>query len=1122
MMEIAISQENSSSLPPDLRIDDGDLPLAKNFFEFATGPKFLNTKPFPKQLEIAINTLAEYCPRCSDCEYVLDIPKKASYEKILERVQLLEFGICPRCKVTKTELYRNQEMKIPVELAGLIGQRGGKSSGSVMIAGAYACHRFLKLSNASEAFGLLPNDELQGTFVAQTYEKAKEKLYNPLYNYLSNTPWFQEYHKMLDHYGEKFGERLYRVSDSFTSYRVRKMLIRPAGPDKRKLRGDTSFTGIIDELGWFDADEGSEKKVKQNASEIYTALRNSFRTLRSSYYRLLKSGYYNMPVPIFSLISSPSSKRDQMVKNYEASKRSKSIIGFHYCVAGNTILATDHGLRRIDELIETDDDTATLPINLTLLGESGPVKIAEWHKTGVKKTYTVITKSGYQTTISRNHRFKVLRNNEYQWIKTKNLTLDDYLVINSQALNNQNTLPLNLPEFSSMIVNHPRSYLFIPVKTPKIMTPDLAYLIGAIVAEGSLTHKHIDIPNTNTLYLNHLTRICSEIFGITPVKRLGRKAGESHIHNGVVYNNNQDLWRLSIGSKVICPWFNLLGIRRITASKKRLPWSIMQADYQSQAAFIAAYIDSDGWIGDDGRIGISSKSIKLLTELQILLNSLGIISTVDRHILMVASQRDCHMLYSIIEPYLQIKIRWNIANPVARNHGFPFRDLQNFFRARKLGPQTTNCIADDGSVVQLSCTYAERNRIFHNENRKYLTYDAYARGEYTAMLDDLAKISPTEHAKILGLLTAKNWHTQISEIKYVGKKSVYDLTVDDSFTPAFSANGLIVHNSTWEFNPTLSKRDFDDDFAANADKAWRDFGAVPPNSSSPFIPDLRDLRGVVDSDLQNTVSVYPKIMLSNNGREMRSGKLRIHTRDQNKRIAAIDAGYSNNSFALACGFRDEATMRPVIDTLIEIQPTPDNPINHNSMYEDIISPLIEQLNIKLIVSDRWQNLKLLHDAEAEHDVAIEQYSLKYGDFEAVRQDIWHNAFSLPYPEMGRGKIERAGESDYPGAFVKAPVSHLFYQIITVKDMLKAVEKGDGVTDDIFRAFVLAHSFITDDEYIEFCLGKTNSIRQPHLSGVIGSRGGSNTSSNIGSGVIMGSGGRPIGLVASLGSMTGVR
>ncbi|HWY36707.1 MAG TPA: hypothetical protein VNX68_18830, partial [Nitrosopumilaceae archaeon] len=657
MIERMIAQESSSPLPPDLRIDDGDLPLAKNFFEFSTSDKFLNIKPYPKQLEAAIHLFAEWCPnpKCTDLDYVFNIPKRANYDDILDRVQLLEYGRCPKCKARKSELYRDNKLKVPVELAGLVGQRGGKTACSSMLS-EYQLHRYLKLPNASKAFGLLENDELQGSYVAQTWEKAKEKLYVPLYNCLTNTPWFKQYNEMLDHYSERYSEKLYRINELFASYRVRKLSIRPMGPDKRKLRGDTAFNSILDELGWFDASEGNEKKIKQSSSEIYTAMRNAFRTLRAGYYRLLKRGYDNMPPPIFCCISSPSSKRDQIVKNYERSKTSRYIFGQHY--------------------------------------------------------------------------------------------------------------------------------------------------------------------------------------------------------------------------------------------------------------------------------------------------------------------------------------------------------------------------------------------------------------------------------------------------------------------------------ASWEYNPTLTRRDFDDDFATDESKAWRDFGAVPPNSAMPYISDIDDLVGIVNRRLRNTVSLSPRTVVSGSGREMRSGKLRFHTSDQNKRLLAIDPGYSGNSFACVAGYLDSDTNRPVFDTMIEIQPTPECPINYNDIYENILGPLTDKLNIKMWVTDRWQNLKLLHDAEADYGVATEQYTVRYSDFESIRQDVYENYITIPKPEMKKAKIELAGEQDYPHGFIHAPVAHLIYQFITVRDIVKSVEKGDGTTDDLFRALVTAYSFIIDAEYKEFCTGKTNQVHNGNpFGGAWGPRGGEGGANSGGTmsdgGVLMGSNG-PIGLTASYG------
>ena len=58
---------NDLPVPRDLKIDDRDFPLAKNFWDFCTNPKWglKDTVPFSRQLWIATKLFGEYCYDCS-------------------------------------------------------------------------------------------------------------------------------------------------------------------------------------------------------------------------------------------------------------------------------------------------------------------------------------------------------------------------------------------------------------------------------------------------------------------------------------------------------------------------------------------------------------------------------------------------------------------------------------------------------------------------------------------------------------------------------------------------------------------------------------------------------------------------------------------------------------------------------------------------------------------------------------------------------------------------------------------------------------------------------------------------------------------------------------------------
>jgi len=314
--------------PPDLKINDREWPEAKNFFEFCVDDRYLKVKPYIMQVALATIVLAEYCPACSDTGYLFGrIRVDDSYGKFRKYVTLLEHGVCPSCRKDRRYLIRKKGLKFYDELAVSAGQRSGKSALVAMIS-AYLLHRMLKLQNPNEVYGLMSSNVLHGTFVALTFGQAKENLWDPFYGNILESPWFSGYNSMLLHFSRKRGDELVKLKDNFINYKHRRLLIYPASPDKRILRGRTRWLGAIDELGWFDS-EATSKKIKANANETYASLGNSLRTLRSKAEKLMRQGFYNVPTAYFLNISSPSSARDKimdLVKKSQGSAKTYGIV----------------------------------------------------------------------------------------------------------------------------------------------------------------------------------------------------------------------------------------------------------------------------------------------------------------------------------------------------------------------------------------------------------------------------------------------------------------------------------------------------------------------------------------------------------------------------------------------------------------------------------------------------------------------------------------------------------------------------------------------------------------------------------------------------------------------------
>lgn len=204
----------------------------------------------------------------------------------------------------------------------------------------------------------------------------------------------------------------------------------------------------------------------------------------------------------------------------------------------------------------------------------------------------------------------------------------------------------------------------------------------------------------------------------------------------------------------------------------------------------------------------------------------------------------------------------------------------------------------------------------------------------------------------------------------------------------------------------------------------------------------------------------------------------------------MDAGETNNSFALSC--MSLVNGIPSVDLLVEIMPSPGEPLNYTLIFDHIIVPMIKARNVKVLLADRWNSTKLLQDALALGLVQIaKKYSLKYNDMWDVKNQMQGGTFSYPRSQFVKSVIELLHDQDltnYPACFANKPVEHFMYQCVTIQDSRNQVLKGVGLTDDLWRATALAAYGLNSPDYAPFLVNSPNKHidRNPQRLGVIGS------------------------------------
>jgi hypothetical protein len=323
-----------TGLPRDIRLPEGDFAEAKNYFDWCTNGSGTFTGPddkipFARQMWAATHLLAEYCPRCSHPKWnedVLNLKVGTDPRKLPERVQFLEYGVCPKCKATKAEMTLGGELNLYVEGAWCWGQRAGKSTVTGSLAN-YVLHKYLKAPKMSSICdGIKASTPLTATFVGLRFADAMALLWEPITKGILDSPWFTEYHKMLDDYGKRLGIEFYRFKDQYLRYEHKNIELYPAGPSKRALRGRTRFLTGLDELGWFPIGQENKDMERADADEVHKALDRSLLTVRNEVRNLYKKGFNSFLPGIAINISSPSDETDKICRLVEENKNSTRVL----------------------------------------------------------------------------------------------------------------------------------------------------------------------------------------------------------------------------------------------------------------------------------------------------------------------------------------------------------------------------------------------------------------------------------------------------------------------------------------------------------------------------------------------------------------------------------------------------------------------------------------------------------------------------------------------------------------------------------------------------------------------------------------------------------------------------
>lgn len=495
------------------------------------------------------------------------------------------------------------------------------------------------------------------------------------------------------------------------------------------------------------------------------------------------------------------------------------------CLTGDTLVSTNAGLVRLDSFgdhLKMEKDSS-IDVDFQLKGKDGRVVNAcKWWYRGKNAVKKVTTYSGYNIKGTASHKILVLADGattEWKTIQELMPNQDRLCVdLNSADKNRRKSLRLTL---SDPEINAHQTNLKIPNK-PKVMTPELAYVMGMIISEGSLGKYGASISNSDDAIIERYRACVNKVFGLGLGIYIPKVViGETMPICGIDCTRNVVPKEVSVHSKVVAKWLNELGVNWTERKNEKspccsyaIPWSILKADDESKFSFLAAYIDGDGRVAvkptKDGvknvEISIYSGSYPIIQMLQILLSDLGIKSRIlHEHHRLVIPPSSGGYLYSRISKYMgceRKKLQDYNATPLDVKSGIPLSCFEQLLKSRHIRREVNvgEWFENDEGKPTLVERYGQRCKISVGVNKDrsnagLLLYDSFDDGVYDDLLCLIKQISTKLHTNLLRLFQIRYLFDPVVSVEDKGKKHLFDLTVDSNSPPAFVANGIVVHNS---------------------------------------------------------------------------------------------------------------------------------------------------------------------------------------------------------------------------------------------------------------------------------------------------------------------------------------
>ena len=353
----------------------------------------------------------------------------------------------------------------------------------------------------------------------------------------------------------------------------------------------------------------------------------------------------------------------------------KSFCGSGKCVDKDTLILTNKGILRIEDIVKTDshaqktieesltDDLFAIDkdkyigstvksLNLNSFKIENDI-ISNIFDMGEEDIVSITTNSGFNIKCTQTHKLIIL-DNECNIIfkEAKDISIGDSIaLVTSTEIYGEDVdiLGFYQSDFYRRYKTNSKN-IIIPDK----MNVEIAELLGYIISEGGDSYeKVITITNDEQIIRDRISTIVGKL-GIyaSEIFDHERRMYDGNNITSVMLNNITSVMLNNITEVMFYDFVFYLGY--ISGSKnKEVPWSILQSSKKIQIAFLKALFSGDGYIGNENTNYIEYYTIskRMAEQLHLMLLNMGIFSSLNEKASVCVKKdgerKDCGICYRI-------------------------------------------------------------------------------------------------------------------------------------------------------------------------------------------------------------------------------------------------------------------------------------------------------------------------------------------------------------------------------------------------------------------------------------------------------------------------------------------